>query len=133
MSLDPALSRAGRFDVHVPFSTASPVQARDLFLHFYKPSQSSGPLASGEKTTATAPFADSSAVNLTRAFPTGSYTEVGGKDGATVSMAALQCYLLGYKEDAIAAFVNAGEWARSLAPKDPSALLNEENDEKTEP
>ncbi|KAK8869680.1 hypothetical protein IAR55_000248 [Kwoniella newhampshirensis] len=33
--LDPALSRAGRFDVHVPFTSTRPSQARALYLHFY--------------------------------------------------------------------------------------------------
>ncbi|ORY24988.1 P-loop containing nucleoside triphosphate hydrolase protein, partial [Naematelia encephala] len=33
--LDPALSRAGRFDVHLAFFHASRAQARALFLHFY--------------------------------------------------------------------------------------------------
>ncbi|EIW69398.1 hypothetical protein TREMEDRAFT_73837 [Tremella mesenterica DSM 1558] len=33
--LDQALSRAGRFDVRVPFYPAQPDQARRLFLHFY--------------------------------------------------------------------------------------------------
>ncbi|WWD01284.1 hypothetical protein V866_008227 [Kwoniella sp. B9012] len=33
--LDPALSRAGRFDVKLEFGYAIPLQARELYLHFY--------------------------------------------------------------------------------------------------
>nr|XP_018263747.1 uncharacterized protein I303_03620 [Kwoniella dejecticola CBS 10117]OBR85905.1 hypothetical protein I303_03620 [Kwoniella dejecticola CBS 10117] len=33
--LDPALSRAGRFDIKLEFDYAIPSQARELFLHFY--------------------------------------------------------------------------------------------------
>ncbi|WWC89949.1 uncharacterized protein L201_004878 [Kwoniella dendrophila CBS 6074] len=33
--LDPALSRAGRFDIEIEFTFATPSQARDLYLHFY--------------------------------------------------------------------------------------------------
>ncbi|OCF36572.1 hypothetical protein I316_01823 [Kwoniella heveanensis BCC8398] len=42
--LDPALSRAGRFDIWIEFTYAVPSQARDLYLHFY-PLAEFGPAA----------------------------------------------------------------------------------------
>ncbi|EIW69397.1 hypothetical protein TREMEDRAFT_62261 [Tremella mesenterica DSM 1558] len=42
--LDPALSRAGRFDVQIAFTTAIPSQARALFLHFYPAEDFTHPL-----------------------------------------------------------------------------------------
>ncbi|KAE9397179.1 P-loop containing nucleoside triphosphate hydrolase protein [Gymnopus androsaceus JB14] len=38
-SLDPALCRPGRMDLHIEFKLASKSQARELFYHFYKPVQ----------------------------------------------------------------------------------------------
>ncbi|WVQ98808.1 hypothetical protein IAU59_005939 [Kwoniella sp. CBS 9459] len=51
--LDPALSRAGRFDIRVEFTYAVPSQARDLYLHFYPFEEfrlATGPLGDQKKT-----------------------------------------------------------------------------------
>lgn len=120
--LDPALSRAGRFDVRLTFSDAIPCQARALFLHFY-------PLADFQQTEHADDMSrekvslgissqddlDALADDFAAAvFPTGNANEVGGKSDVGVSMAALQGYLLQHKEDPRKAVDDAGEWARGL-------------------
>jgi chaperone BCS1 len=120
--LDPALSRAGRFDVRLTFSNAIPAQARALFLHFY-------PLAdflqinhADDTSREKASVGITSQSDLeamaddfaTVVFPTGKPDEAGGRHDVGVSMAALQGYLLQYKEDPRNAVEDAGGWARTL-------------------
>ena len=49
-SLDPALCRPGRMDLHIEFKLASKYQARELFSRFYLPSQSEDDAKSIAKT-----------------------------------------------------------------------------------
>ena len=87
-------------------------------------------------------LADEFASNI---FPTGEMNRVGGQQEVEVSMAALQGYLLRYKEDPQGAVKDSEEWAESAevrdwvkaasfmgsnrAPLGLSALLNEVGDE----
>jgi len=120
--LDPALSRAGRFDVRLTFSDAIPSQARALFLHFYPLAdfQQTGHADDTSREKASLGISsqddlDALAADFAAAvFPTGDANEVGGKPDVGVSMAALQGYLLQHKEDPTKAVDDAGEWARGL-------------------
>jgi chaperone BCS1 len=139
--LDHALSRPGRLDVHMAFTSAEPSQARALFLHFYPLEEfevdpismsisSSSSIrithqASSEKEISTdkrGPIItcqadiDALADKFTQAiFPEGEKGKVGGIQGATVSMASLQGYLLKYKEDPQDAAGLAAEWAKEMS------------------
>lgn len=114
--LDPALRRAGRFDVQVPFHHANHSQANSLFRHFYPLSDSETEDAtSDEKNPITSAaqleqhasdFAD--AVFLNHDTAALALTDI-KTDG--ISMAALQGYLLGFKDDPLAAIAEARAWA----------------------
>ncbi|CAD6571038.1 MAG: hypothetical protein TREMPRED_000122 [Tremellales sp. Tagirdzhanova-0007] len=114
--LDPALGRAGRFDVRIPFYPAIPEQARALFLHFYPLEDFSATASADEKSVvrfSSQADIDSLAVTFTEAI----FRGVNGREGVSVSMAALQGYLLGFKEDPMTAADQAEGWAQMLEPK----------------
>ena len=120
--LDPALGRAGRFDVRVGFSDATPAQARGLFLHFFPAEADEVLLPDAESEKMQPRLTDAARLGLADAFsktlyPTDSSLAVGGNNGTSVSMAALQGYLLRYKEDPAGAVQGAAEWAATLANK----------------
>ncbi|ORX39974.1 P-loop containing nucleoside triphosphate hydrolase protein [Kockovaella imperatae] len=139
--LDPALSRAGRFDVKVSFANAMPTQARALFQHFYplgeyptgqvvndiddkvvddlsiKVENPASPYSTTEKSKVcmtSQPQLDSLADTFVHGvFPIGRSDAVGGNEGLEVSMAALQAYLLQFKDDPSSAAEHAAQWAKS--------------------
>jgi chaperone BCS1 len=103
--LDPALSRAGRFDIRIQFTNATPLQAQDLYLHFYPLSD----FASTDTEEIESPILEKVSKGITSQmdletlaerfskaiFRDGRSDFVGGVKGKSVSMAALQGYLLG--------------------------------------
>lgn len=133
--LDPALIRAGRFDVRVPFHSATPQQAQDLFLHFF-PAEDS---ASADGTTESISevyteddedlliFKDDPVpILLSKAelealaaefalalFPNGAEGGAGGVEGTRLAMASMQAYLLNFKENPKEAVGQAAAWAKS--------------------
>lgn len=117
--LDPALSRPGRFDIRVPFTHAVPAQARALFLHFYPLDDFTNPtldtLDLNEKRSGTVIDGQKDLDGLADRFTRAVFGQ--GEEEVRLSMAALQGYLLGYKEDPVAAVENAGEWAGGLGGK----------------
>lgn len=129
--LDPALSRAGRFDVHIPFASALPVQARALFLHFYpiedfiRTSKDGQPTEKGSAGVTSVKDLERLATAFVDAiFPTNSISiGEGGEDTASertsklISMAALQAYLLKHKDDPQAAVDHAPEWIETFEPE----------------
>ncbi|OCF38649.1 hypothetical protein I317_07570 [Kwoniella heveanensis CBS 569] len=141
--LDPALSRPGRFDVQLAFHDATPSQAVDLFKHFFPLSLSDLSQSAATEAEAEADekmmevraevkkqngrSADSIASQeeldqLARKFADDIFTRCRGEDdratdldiGFSVSMAALQGYLLTHKRDPRKASERAGEWAHEL-------------------
>lgn len=119
--LDAALSRPGRFDVHIAFTSAEPSQAEALFRHFYPLTDCvdqddiEGADEKASLCITTRPKIDALAERFVASiFPSGEKDRVGGKEGATVSMASLQGYLLKHKEDPRAAADQAAEWATNL-------------------
>lgn len=115
--------------MRVPFHSASPEQARLLFLHFFPaedfqpnhktddPLSSEVKLAdSGVSLTDTLDQAelDSLAKAFSEAvFPNGADGGAGGVEGTRVAMASMQAYLLNFKESPRMAVSQAAEWARS--------------------
>lgn len=114
--LDEALRRPGRFDVHVPFTHATPEQASDLYKHFYPPSASptiSSPHATeiDEKSLIpTATITDQAEVDR-RADQ---FAQIIEKAGIKVSIAVIQGFLLLYKKDPIMALERAEKWAEGI-------------------
>jgi chaperone BCS1 len=174
--LDPALGRAGRFDVRVPFFDATPAQAHALYEHFYPLSEFTAPatpvklgpsarpavnlehgqaglnlidglfsekMQAGEVQPIESQYELDMLANrfMEAVFPTvlelptdppeekapsmqpGSDTlnnrtsvgSVAGVKGCGVSMAQLQGYLIGWKEDPRGAVEGARAWAEELA------------------
>ncbi|KAI9638064.1 P-loop containing nucleoside triphosphate hydrolase protein [Dioszegia hungarica] len=124
--LDPALTRAGRFDVRVPFHSASPEQARLLFLHFFpaedfrQDHKTDDPLSSEVKladsgVSLTDTLDQAELDSLARAFSEAVFPNggAGGVEGTRVAMASMQAYLLNFKESPRMAVSQAAEWARS--------------------
>ncbi|VDC01087.1 unnamed protein product [Peniophora sp. CBMAI 1063] len=93
-ALDPALTRAGRLDVHIEFRNAKSQHAAQLFRRFYTVKSSSKPgtsLSSEEVSDLSQVFAD--------AVP----------DGA-LAMAQIQNYLMSHKRDPHAACDGVHDW-----------------------
>jgi chaperone BCS1 len=117
--------------VHIPFGPATPSQARTLFLHFYpledlgttdrsttptKEKLSRGPVTQADLET----LADAFVEAVFSSPPSAEEGEI-EKSGDTsqpvnISMAALQAYLLKFKEEPQAAVENAAEWAKHAEP-----------------
>lgn len=123
--LDPALRRAGRFDVQIPFFNATPDQAKGLFKHFYPVIDSASDLtdASDEKKQVIPvdqqrELADGFADALFPP-PTAITDQFQGEKSKGVSMAALQGYLLRFKDDPHAAVAEAREWVDTLQESKP--------------
>ena len=116
--LDPALGRAGRFDVRVPFFPAAPEQARALFLQFYPLDDVLSNDATVNKKTATRVSSQADIDRLADNFTKGIFGALSDEkrqEGIRVSMAALQGYLLRYKEDPVTAAEKAADWAKTLS------------------
>lgn len=119
------------------FTSAEPSQARALFLHFYPLEEfKTDPSASASTGSNTTTEIDEKITSIedqkkqitsqadldaladiftSAIFPTGEKERVGGKEGSQVSMAALQGYLLQYKEDPVDAAEKAAEWALEMS------------------
>lgn len=113
--LDPALRRAGRFDVQIPFYHATHQQASDLFKHFY-PVEEPTEGSDEKKEIVTLTELDELASDFADAvFPQSTdVVERNQEDVSTtnaISMAALQGYLLGHKDEPLSAIQGAREWA----------------------
>ncbi|KIK61469.1 hypothetical protein GYMLUDRAFT_243643, partial [Collybiopsis luxurians FD-317 M1] len=89
-SLDPALTRPGRMDLHIEFKLASKHQARELFCHFYKPKVAIQPLPSEKDEHPHAKFSDDMVESLASQF-------ADLIPERQLSMAALQGFLMTYK------------------------------------
>lgn len=122
--MDPALARAGRFDVRVPFHNAVASQAKALFLHFYPLDDflqiDHEDLVSREKGSlgiTSQQDLEQLADDFTEAiFPTRDSLETASEMAPPeISMAALQGYLLQYKEDPKQAAENVSAWKQSLS------------------
>uniref|UniRef100_D8QCB9 AAA+ ATPase domain-containing protein n=1 Tax=Schizophyllum commune (strain H4-8 / FGSC 9210) TaxID=578458 RepID=D8QCB9_SCHCM len=100
-SLDPALCRPGRMDVHVEFKLASRYQARELFRHFYAPRHKDDCSSKLE-----AAVADALAARFAEAIPEREF-----------SMASLQGYLMGYKVRPQDAVENVECWVAAQRAK----------------
>lgn len=110
--LDPALRRPGRFDIQISFHHTTPAQAKALFKHFYPISQFDHDSTVKEKGIMTSEQLE----ELADAFVSAIFTEDESTDikaGRTLSMAALQGYLIGHKKDPLIAVEKAKAWARS--------------------
>ncbi|KIK61467.1 hypothetical protein GYMLUDRAFT_225157 [Collybiopsis luxurians FD-317 M1] len=92
-SLDPALTRPGRMDLHIEFKLASKHQARELFCHFYKPKHPHAKFSDNMVESLASQFAD--------LIPE-----------RQLSMAALQGFLMTYKSRPSLAVEMAPEWLR---------------------
>ncbi|KAJ6478125.1 P-loop containing nucleoside triphosphate hydrolase protein [Mycena vitilis] len=138
-SLDPALCRPGRMDVHVEFKLASKYQAERLFYTFYIPADEEGGNGDGDghSETDVPPQAASSTFEglpVSKPKPPTFFGTSHGKRGPKlqrvqveelaarfaeaipereVSMAALQGFLMGYKIRPYEAVVAAGKWVES--------------------
>jgi chaperone BCS1 len=117
--LDPALRRAGRFDVQIPFYHATLQQASDLFKHFYPIPESTEETTDGsdEKKQIVTPaeLDDLASEFADGIFPKSTdVAKANSEDamvGSGISMAALQGYLLGHKDEPMAAIQGARAWA----------------------
>ena len=105
--LDEALSRPGRFDVHIAFFDATHDQALALFKHFYPASELKIPMATEMEKDPQDIIDDLAKTFADDVFCTDNLT-----DGSQVaiSMAALQGYLLGHKKDPRSAANGAKTW-----------------------
>ncbi|KAK4683993.1 hypothetical protein P7C73_g6212, partial [Tremellales sp. Uapishka_1] len=120
--LDPALSRPGRFDLWIPFYDAVPEQARALFAHFYPFEAEDLAEISNEKDSSAQRWIQADLDGLadeftSTLFPTSEREKVGGRDGLTVSMTALQGYLLEHKDAPKTAVEQVGAWIDILEAK----------------
>lgn len=120
--LDAALGRAGRFDVKLSFTQAIPAQARALFLHFYPLSDFTQPADTKLDYAEKKPFVIANQGDLAAlankfvqaVFPTQYNADEKESEVQEVSMAALQGYLLRYKEEPHTAVEHAGSWIKTL-------------------
>ena len=132
-TLDEALMRPGRFDVHVHFKEADGEQAKMLFEHFYAPEEILGPSfaewtpvgrdvkpddGGDEKARDVIPPAlDLPAIQtLADRFATSIFArtlELSDGSKVTFSMAALQGYLLLHKREPQTAAERVGDWVQS--------------------
>lgn len=117
--LDDALSRPGRFDVHIPFYDATHAQIVSLFKHFYPASSlmpKSGSADDQEVEKADSETAEETLQSLAQSFADKVFSQplLADDTPMTVSMAALQGFLLGNKRDARMAEEKAGDWVREL-------------------
>ncbi|WVQ97865.1 hypothetical protein IAU59_004981 [Kwoniella sp. CBS 9459] len=125
--LDSALIRPGRFDVQLAFQDATPAQAAELFKHFF-------PLSNFSRAPSTSDTGKADEVppkekeghadllgseeeldQLAQKFAEDIFSPM--SDSAfnfSISMAALQGYLLTHKRDPRSASTEAGEWASGL-------------------
>ncbi|WWD16054.1 hypothetical protein CI109_100479 [Kwoniella shandongensis] len=123
--LDPALSRAGRFDIRIPFSTALPSQARALYLHFYPLEDFQSFPSNDEKQPAIktqtdiedladrfvlAVFGHDSDDKHHQAVKFEDLEGTKDRKQNGLSMASLQGYLLKHKDDPVGAVEHAQEW-----------------------
>lgn len=119
--LDPALRRAGRFDVQIQFDDATPEQASDIFKHFYPHSEANEKATDSideKEYPRTEADVDKLATDFAAAIFSMKNEGCTGKVG--ISMAALQGFLLGYKEDYPGAIRFVAGWAAQHAePKKP--------------
>lgn len=135
-ALDPALCRAGRFDVRILFSLATRRQARDIFVRFYDDTDVLtgviGAAADKEGIEGGARVDDNRVSNgngeelgvegssekaksthdLADRFAAAVCPELDDDTPSKLSIAQLQAYLLVHKEDPERAVREAGEWAR---------------------
>lgn len=104
--LDEALSRPGRFDVHIPFYDATYRQVIALFKHFFSPSDLS---IDTEKAT-------QEMHRLAEMFAKEVFAAEKLADGndLAVSMAGLQGFLLKHRKDPKQTVEKAGEWIKGL-------------------
>lgn len=109
--LDEALRRPGRFDVHVPFTHATPKQASDLYKHFYPSSLSSSVSVSVlDEKTSLITTTDQTEVDR-RA---NSFARIISDAGVRVSIAVIQGFLLLYKKDPVMALEKAPAWVEGI-------------------
>jgi len=121
--LDEALSRPGRFDVHIPFFDATHFQVLSLFKHFYPASMGTSNEKAGldftdadldEKLSG---LAERDGIDvLAQRFADQVFSTPVLADGSNlkVSMAALQGFLLKHKKDAGLAEQKVGEWVKEI-------------------
>ncbi|WVO13986.1 hypothetical protein L204_101611 [Cryptococcus depauperatus] len=119
--LDPALSRPGRFDVQIAFHPVTIYQARELYLHFY-PLHDFGPNSFSDNDISLNEVNEKMAIvqdqvqldKLADRFVDAIFPSNDEKKQASrnsISMAALQGYLIRYKDDPFGAIENAQQWA----------------------
>ncbi|OCF57802.1 hypothetical protein L486_05267 [Kwoniella mangroviensis CBS 10435] len=129
--IDPALCRPGRCDVWVEFKHATREQARDLFIHFFRARLRSDPHNPVDITS-------NSNANTEKPFNSASPHTDNGEDllalgekfaGAipksTVSVSALQGYLVRYKRDPHAAAEHVGKWVEGGCGQGPTMFIKD--------
>ncbi len=123
-SLDPALIRPGRMDVHIEFKLASKCQARELFHRFYKPVKSiedsdesdDRELSEKSEAQAEAPAVAGTGTKLHKpAFSNAAIKTLASQFADFVperqlSMATLQGFLMSYKTRPFVAVEMAPSW-----------------------
>lgn len=113
----------------VEFTNATPSQVRALFLHFYPidgftsetEDSDIADIAHTEKTEAKASHLIKNQADLEDLAQRFTYdvflgSSIISSENALFSMATLQGYLMGYKDDPMAAVEHAKEWAEGLQP-----------------
>ncbi|KAK7037831.1 hypothetical protein VNI00_010792 [Paramarasmius palmivorus] len=109
-SLDPALCRAGRMDLHIEFKLASRCQARELFMRFYDPSDLVG---QGNQTHTVTDMKDDGTLPGVEALDVLAERFAGLIPEERISMASLQGYLMTYKASPIDAVDNLNAWVET--------------------
>ncbi|KAK0186554.1 P-loop containing nucleoside triphosphate hydrolase protein [Armillaria mellea] len=120
-SLDPALCRPGRMDLHIEFRLSSKYQARELFKRFYIPSNQSEVEGDDDDETADSGYGGSptpsEATDSTPPSPSGSNApESPISESSSLlpappfSMATLQGYLMMHKTNPFVAVAGAKDW-----------------------
>ncbi|WWC93229.1 hypothetical protein V866_000062 [Kwoniella sp. B9012] len=129
--IDPALCRPGRCDVWIEFKHATQEQARNLFVHFFRARIQYDPRNSVHTT-------NNSSLNAERPFHSTSTHLDDGEDlsalskkfaaaipKGTVSVSALQGYLVRYKRDPHAAAEQVGKWVEGGCGQGPTMFIKD--------
>ncbi|WVW85251.1 hypothetical protein I302_107289 [Kwoniella bestiolae CBS 10118] len=116
--IDPALSRPGRCDIWIEFKHATRPQAKSLFEYFYRSNDDSetmeNPNSKDEKSLNDVDEITSLAQRFASYIP---------ED--TISVSALQGYLMRYKRQPKLAVENVGKWVENGCGQGPTPLLHD--------
>ncbi|WVW85245.1 hypothetical protein I302_107283 [Kwoniella bestiolae CBS 10118] len=120
--IDPALCRPGRCDVWIEFKHATHVQARDLFVHFYRsrsnPTTSIDIIKNNQSILSTKHEDDAELLALGERFASAIPQD-------TVSASALQGYLIRFKRDPHAAVEVVRHWVESGCGQGPTISIKD--------